>query len=248
MRRDSSFIIFNEDKHSYTDVNGNAYLSVSSLLNKLKPEFPREAISKAVAKKRGITQEEVLKEWDDKRDSSIVRGNAIHYAMEEFDKSGSIHEPTWEDMITGVNTLFAHYEEVYSEQVLYYVKALVCGTSDKVAYRGKNTMDYADYKTNESRGIEYTSKYGQYMLPPVGHLEHCNYNHYSLQLSIYSYLDEMQFGYKPGRLFIIFIPPHDVNDWKQIPVPYMRSEARDIIQWRMDTSNIQPITQDHSWA
>lgn len=251
MRIDDSFIIFDEDKHSYTDIHGNAYLSVSALLKKVTPEFPREAISRAVAKRDGKTQQEVLKEWDQLRDSAIVRGNAIHNALEHYAKTEKVLESNWEQMIKSVMGIYDIYEKVYAEKRLYYVKGLICGTTDKMCYRGSNIMDYNDYKTNERNGIQYTSKYNKFLLDPVSHLEDCNYNKYALQISTYAYIGEKQFGYKAGRLSLTFIPPDNVNNWQRIPVPYMRAEVKNIVDWYMESDEFKatpaPI-QDSPWS
>ena len=79
------------------------------------------------------------------------------------------------------------------------------------------------------------------MLDPVSHLEDCNYNKYCLQLSSYAYLDEIEHGYHPGQLRIIFIPPTDTTKWNVIPVPYMRAEVKALFEWHVEQNNIKPV-------
>ena len=49
--------------HQYFDGNGNQYLSVSKVLDLVKPLFERDKLSAMTANKRGISQAEVLAEW-----------------------------------------------------------------------------------------------------------------------------------------------------------------------------------------
>ena len=63
---DNSPIKFLEDTHQYINIETNEeYCSVSKLLGRYKEKFDAENISKWVAKKRGVSQEEILKEWED---------------------------------------------------------------------------------------------------------------------------------------------------------------------------------------
>jgi hypothetical protein len=64
---------------------------------------------------------------------------------------------------------------------------------------------------------------------PVEHLEDCNYNHYALQLSLYALMIELWFKVKIGRLTILYISLQ--MQWTEYPVPYMRSEAMDIMKY-----------------
>lgn len=75
-----SSLQFNEEPHTYelelSDTSINLP-SVSSKIANFYEPFDRN-ISKYVAKSKGITQEEVLKEWDKKRDDSCNYGTKIH--------------------------------------------------------------------------------------------------------------------------------------------------------------------------
>lgn len=53
-------LTFNEEAHRYFVDGKPIQKSVSALIKEFEPEFNRDEISKRVALKRGITQEEVL--------------------------------------------------------------------------------------------------------------------------------------------------------------------------------------------
>jgi hypothetical protein len=234
---EKGFLTFDEGAHTYTDPNGEKYTSVSRLIQSITPPFPRDAISRSVAKRDGRTQDEVLKEWDDKMHSSIARGNVIHNALEEYDKFGSIVDESMESLIKGINSLFIGYTEKYSEEILFSKNHKIAGTADKVCYRGKRIFDVFDYKTNESKGIEFFSPYDKFLLEPFSHLEYCNYVIYSLQLSCYAYMINMA-EYGIGRLAIIYIPASSSNTYRVIPVPYMKLEAEALFNLHVKKNNI----------
>jgi hypothetical protein len=242
-------ITFKEDTHQYFDPKGNEFQSVSRVLRLVTPEFDREGISHAMAltrsRENGISYEEarqeILFEWDKKKDSSIVRGNWIHENIESYLTIGSCDkeiQPAAKQIASFVRPFYKYFPEA----ILYDSACRVAGQSDLVVQRQKDqqgVFDFYDYKTNESRGIYYDSikrdksgaikkHYNQFLLPPVSHLEYSNYNTYSLQLSAYALLAENTFNIKVGRLAIIFIG--EGMKVKLLPVPYMKLEVQEIIK------------------
>ncbi len=136
-------------------------------------------------------------------------------------------------MVTSVNQQFCDYSKAFNEVILHSQKYKIAGTTDKLCFRTKKidgVVDIYDYKTNESRGIEFENKYGDFFAPPLNHLEDCNYVKYAMQLSSYGVMAQEMFNCKIGKLAIIFIPPTDPNNWIKIPVPYMKHEAVSLME------------------
>jgi len=76
------------------------------------------------------------------------------------------------------------------EHFLYLPSMKIAGQSDKVTVAG-GRVDILDYKTNKeikTQGFKNYEGITQKMLFPVNHLDDCNLNHYTLQLSIYMYV------------------------------------------------------------
>ena len=235
-------ITFKEDTHQYFDPAGQEYTSVSRVLQTITPDFDRDGISlnmaRAKAKQDGISvdraQQIILQDWDHKKNSAIDRGNWIHDNIEAFLTIGSCDEKLV-PVSKRVASFVAQYYKYFPEALIYASEYLTAGQSDLVVQRQKKkdgTVDFYDYKTNEAKGIYYDSikrkdgkivkHYNNFLKAPLDHLEHSNYNLYSLQLSIYAYLASITFGITVGRLGIIFID----NNLKvrMIPVAYMKME------------------------
>jgi hypothetical protein len=99
-------------------------------------------------------------------------------------------------------------EGIYPEHFMFSEDHAICGQSDLV-YRYKNLVDIDDYKTNKElnfRGYGYKNGEPLMMRGPMKHLEDCNFNHYSLQLSIYMKLILLKNpDLKPGRMRIYHV-------------------------------------------
>ena len=227
--------------HTYSDDEGRPYISCSKFLGLFEPVFNREMFSKFSAKKKGVSQEVILREWDKTRDTAIDHGNRIHNTMEYYAKNFSM--PAGEEELTPmVHSIMFDYKEYYqcySEEVLY-TKYGIAGTSDKVLVvaKGKNSsLDVEDFKTNLSKGIESYNKYNKYFLGPISHLHHCNYNKYALQLSMYAYMLEEMLGRNIRALWLRYIPPQDKMQHVRIPVPYLKKEIESMIEYWLDNKN-----------
>lgn len=255
------YIRFEEDRHQYFDPEDNEYTSVSRVLGGIKPEFDKERIAAAVAKRDGRTRGDVLAEWDAKRDSAAEWGTKVHNALEVWFRDGvlQIEDPKFQETVGWLSsTIFSGYHMTMEEKLMFSRAHHVAGTADKVCFRqrSKNTLvDYYDYKTNESKGITFdstgidkrsakTKHYNRFLQNPVGHMEDCNYNIYALQLSIYAFLGEIEYNWKPGRLGIVFIDKH--FDCTILPVPYLRDEAKAILSpYALKAKSVK--SDDNSW-
>lgn len=235
----SSIVTLNEETHVYTNQHGEEYLSVSKFLGLFQKQFDREGISKAYAKKNGLSQDEVLTDWDKKRDDSIDHGNRIHNALEKYFRS-TVIDPENEDLrptIISIAKDYSKYFRIFPEEIISNEEFKLAGKTDnrfQLTQSSKSVISFGDFKTNQRNGIQTENKYGQYMLGPLSHLQDCNFNKYSLQLSLYAYLYQLKTGCKIGDLHILYIPPQNYLQYTKIFVPYMLYECKAMIEWYMD--------------
>jgi hypothetical protein len=103
---------------------------------------------------------------------------------------------------------------VYPEHLVYLKSAGLCGQSDLVEVVD-GYVHITDYKTNkEIKSEGYTNWEGitQKMTHPVSHLDDCNLNHYTLQLSLYMFMIlKHNPKLKPGTLTIHHIQFAEVD-------------------------------------
>jgi hypothetical protein len=103
----------------------------------------------------------------------------------------------------------------------------IAGTSDIIEDLPKNMFNVWDFKTNKK--FEFENKYGEFLHFPINHLPHCQYNDYTLQLSIYGVMYERETGRKFNRGGLFYWDKFS-QTFRLIPIGYMKREAEMVIE------------------
>ena len=229
-----------EQHRYYHGVTGREYASCSKLRKEYKKPFNTAMISHAVAKSKvksvggdvkdysliQVEQELICQQWDKKRDDATEIGSKVDGAIDHYFATTEVLFPEMTDLMTNLGEMMAGYKQRISKAVVWSEAHGVAGEIDKLCIRRKGgCADYYDYKTNLHRGMQYQSKYNQFMLNPIDYLEDCNYNDVSLQLSLYALMGEICYNLRPGRLAAILIDTEKGFSYQVIPVPYMKHTA-----------------------
>lgn len=94
-------LYFDEVKHKYTDIYGNAYTSVTTLIGKYKDKFDSYNIAKACskigknpnhpdyAKYKGKSTKQILSEWETIKNEACDKGNIRHNYFEDSIKNAN---------------------------------------------------------------------------------------------------------------------------------------------------------------
>lgn len=159
-------------------------------------------------------QKYILEEWRINNEKSLTKGNILHnYKEYEAISNKQYTNPftnnilpvikhyDWDEVtnikksLLDLNNLSTGY---YPELILYYTildnngeELTILGQADKV-FIEENKFYIDDFKSNKE--IKFENNF-QKMLDPISHLDNCNFNHYKLQLSIYSWI-LIQYGYE----------------------------------------------------
>jgi len=219
---------FNEEYHHYF-VNGKQIkLSVSGIIKKFVVPFDTKKVSKIVSLKRGISQTEVLKEWEEIKNKACNQGTEVHLFGELYPFNRNL-KPTngFEEAIVNFwNDLPPYVIPVFVELKMYHKEYMFAGTADIILYNTiTNTYSIGDYKTNKDLFKNYRK---QKMLKPFDDLLDCPYNKYQLQLSFYQILFE-QLGFKVSSRKIIWLRPngryklYDTKDYTNILKDYLKN-------------------------
>ena len=188
-------INFNPAKHYYYSNFGD-YVSVTTLIHKYTQYFDADAISKKVADKQGVSQDEIRALWDIKRDYACVKGTELHLYIETFLLYGrKIQTYTHIDYEIEQFHMFwdknkDKYEVVHTELIVGTDDLKIAGMLDCLV-RHKATGKYFifDWKTNSE--IKTENKW-QKLKSPLDKFDDCNMIHYNLQTSIYKTILEME--------------------------------------------------------
>lgn len=198
---------FDEKNHQYF-INGNRIkLSVSGIIKKFVEVFDTQGISRKVAERRGVSQESILKEWDNEKNKACKKGTEVHlfgelYPFNNHLKPRNKHEEAvvafWKDLPSTIIP-------VVMEIQMFHKEHLFAGTADILLYNtvtGKYII--GDYKTNKDLFKNYR---GKKMLGPFSDLLDSPYNKYQLQLSFYQILLE-QAGVEVSSRKLIWLKPN----------------------------------------
>jgi len=198
---------FKNADHSYTSIDENEnikWTSVTSLVHMFKKPFDAESMALKCSKGKNpkynkLKPEEILELWKNENKRAVDLGSWYHdqrerdlLACNTITRNGNeltIINPLMDgDMKLAPEQNLT--DGIYPEHFVYLKSAKVCGQGDRVeVYDGK--INLYDYKTNKEikmSGFKGAGGKTEKMLPPLSHLDACNYNDYALQLSTYMYI------------------------------------------------------------
>jgi hypothetical protein len=215
-------VIFKSKNHKYESIDSSdiiEWTSVTSFISKYKKPFDAQTVAEKSSKSKkskwfGMSVQDILQAWENESNRAIDQGNWYHNQREAdllelntIERHGCIL-PIIRPLITE-DVKYAPpqklQEGMYPEHFVYLKSAGICGQSDLVEV-AKGEVNITDYKTNkEIKKESYVNWEGvsQKMLPPVSHLDDCNFWHYALQLSTYMYIIlKHNPRLKPGKITI----------------------------------------------
>lgn len=249
-------VFFIDKNHTYKINGEDAKCSVTTLLKKYTPEFKGEKPAKAIAAKRGVSVEDVLGEWDYKKEYSCHKGTEFHKFAENYlaRKRTSLDENAAKQFFVSKNSMsvledFKNYKKemlgmisnflkfynwykdaysiVKSELVIGDPNTKICGTIDNLSLNEKTgELAIFDYKTNQNIKSEGYKK--ETLLEPFTHLQNCEMVKYSLQLWIYKLILEKNTPYKVGDLYIVWVARE--NNYELIQALDLHKEAQTILE------------------
>lgn len=239
---------FNPEEHSYTYYENNKpvqiFEPVSGFIGQFKKPFD-PSISKYVAKSRGVSQEQILKEWEQAKIEGTELGSYVHEWIEDYynGKNPSmpiiekeqdpfyIHiendQPTFEEKAKDRIDKFLKINEtklnimspVLQEFRIFSRKWGIAGTLDVLFNLNSNTLKYyvGDWKTNKDfKTDDHPKGKRQRMLYPFDDLWDNDLNGYSLQISTYRLMLEEETGFKTDGGFLIWLGPEEPKLYKTL--------------------------------
>lgn len=85
----NTYLYFDEGPHKYTDSNGNEYISVTTLIGNYCPKFDAKYWAHKKAREQGVSEKEILKQWDKIKNEACDRGTNTHNGIENAIKDVS---------------------------------------------------------------------------------------------------------------------------------------------------------------
>lgn len=245
-------ITFYDDKHSYK-INGepSAKLSVTGLVNTVKEPFDEDKWSKIKAKEFGCTPEEIKLVWKKNNQMSTYQGSTLHNYIDNYYQNKvkpynrvlaeSILGQTLHDiMYKNLKVLVKQFNNFYTDTSEYILPiknefvvgdlgdTRICGMLDMLAYNtSTEQFEIFDFKTNKE--FNEKSRFNKKLLPPINHLDDCELNIYSLQLSLYKIFIQKYTDIKINKLKVVWFSVNN-NDYKIIELNYLEDECTALME------------------
>ena len=231
-------ITFEEKTHKYWSViDGKElrYVSGTTFVHKFIPEFDEMRVSAMVAKKRGVSQQEILNEWHQKRDESCFFGTKVHETAEDVltgrpfrNTPQNAKEEIVFNRAKAFATKFKNELDILGvEQIVFDHRLKLAGTIDLLARSKKDgSILVLDWKTNQT--IQTKNNFEKCLFP-IDHLDNCNFYHYALQLSLYQFLLTYGGYYPKDTKFKRALIHINTECADVIQVPDLTSEIKDMV-------------------
>lgn len=218
-------IIYYDLPHTYF-LDGKPATSTTTLIHKFQKEFETERFALKKAEERGVSKEVILEEWRFKNKHAVYEGKTLHDYIEKYlsnkvfpypDKCPdnvipfSEIEETYKIMESHFHKFYQDVKEtlvpIRSEIVIGDKDYMVTGMIDQLFWSKKTKqLHIFDWKTNTN--LKLNNRW-QKLLNPLSHLEDCEYNIYSLQLSTYKHIVEKNTNLKLGKCYLVWFNEHN---------------------------------------
>jgi hypothetical protein len=204
--------------------------SVTTLISTYHEKFDADKIINCMMKGKnwasskyyGMTKKEIKDSWECNRHSAAFQGTNMHLCIENNLNGLNVHNDTPEYKY--FQNFWRDFQSKYSQFKIYRTEHTIfdenfrngkacCGSVDAILKDDDDNFIILDWK----RSKEIKMKNSQKMLHPFNYLDDTNYNHYRLQLSIYSHILTTKYNYNIIYLMLVIFHPNN-NDYVCIPV------------------------------
>ena len=223
----NSDIFLEKEDHIYqlNDEPGFQFTSVTNYVGKFFEKFDAKAVATKLTtthpKYKDLTIKELLDQWKKKSDY----GTLVHEEIEFYLNNKT--PPKDNRSIRAIQWLNGYKMQsdfkLYSEKIIYSKELQLAGTIDLLMYDERSdSYIIIDWKTSskiETSG--YRHKTGNHEI--TRNLEDCNFNHYSLQLSLYRYILENYYNLNISNQMIAHITPKDCRGYI---TPYLSNHIK----------------------
>ncbi len=209
--------------------------SVTTLVNNSFPKFNAQEHAKFTAAKNGMSIQEVIDLWEKKGRESRELGTLLHEKIEKYYQG--VFSTT--DSTFRLFRMFTDKMELKpyrTEWSVYDDDLGIAGSIDFVDYQNGEYSIY-DWKRSDkliANGLPVKiNPYGEKGNHPLEHLDNSPYYHYALQLSMYKYILERNYGIQITHLRLGIFHPSYMKPYV-LEMPYLEKEVNSIFSLRSE--------------
>jgi CRISPR/Cas system-associated exonuclease Cas4 (RecB family) len=246
------FILFDEGPHIYTVHGEQGYTSVTTFVHAHFSHFDSEASMAMILKNTrhqtdptykyyGMNREDILTQWDHKRDQASAAGTKMHYDIECYYNQEDVTNASIEFQY--FKKFVADFPELIpyrTEWMVYYEELKISGSIDMIFKNPDGTLQIYDWKRCEN--IEYEA-YGNKIAttPCIAHMPDSNFWHYSIQLNMYKMILEEKYGQIVTGLYLVRLhPDNPYKTYDRIEVPILTEDIQALLTWWKEQPEAEP--------
>lgn len=225
---------FEDDSHTYTSPKtGEELQSVTEFVGQFFEDFDADAVIDEWYEKwqeeeddryYGLTRDEIKAQWKENGLEKSKHGTQVHDAIEQFlldnidviDILDSFDAESQKKILAATN--YANKQELLHSPVdiapelqIYSDYHGLAGTIDLIFEREDGSVVLYDWKTNDkiktSGFWDAEKRDTKKALPPIEELDDCHLSKYTLQLSVYAYILEQEYGVDVEELNLVHLSP-----------------------------------------
>lgn len=236
--RDSR-ISFDEEPHIYY-VDGIPYdISVTGFIKEFTHEFNEDEVinkyynkwqSNKNHKYYNLSMKQIKNLWKKNREEASSLGSILHKDIELFYNGIDIinHSKEFALFLNFFNKT-KKYVAYRTEWQVFDEEYQLAGSIDMCFIDKNDEIMIIDWK--RSKEIRKETDFSRKMKNPISHIEDTNYWHYALQLNLYKYILEKNYGKYISFMYVVKLHPNQI-DFESFHIPDLTSELECLLNER----------------
>jgi len=197
----------------------------------------------------GMTKEQVLESWRKNGSEASSKGTKMHMNIEHYwNGLEVVNESVEYEYFKKFVADYPYLKPYRTEWVVYSEVLRISGSIDMVflapsddgsgeealeIYDWKRTKEFERFGGSERRYRKFAKT------PCISHIPDSNYWHYTIQLNLYKFILEKEYGKKIQRLVLVRMHPES-EGYDRVEVPVLEDEMVDLIQFRRKQIGLEP--------
>jgi len=249
-------IQFEEESHVYTVDGSKGFVSCTTFVHSFFGEFNPDVVIARMMKSPkwpnseyfGMTPDEIKKQWND----SSTAGTRMHLDIEHLynamttgyrleDGLAGLKTDEWEPLHAPEWQYFCNFQQSHAEPkglipfrtewLVFDEELKLSGSIDMVFKKPDGTFAIYDWKRSKEIRTQNNFQSG---LGPLSHLPDVNYWHYSMQLNVYRYMLQKNYGITVSELALVILHPTNTS-WRILQLNLMDDEVAGMMETRRST-------------
>lgn len=236
-------IVFDEVPHTYyIDGSSEGYISCTTFIHSFFGKFDAQKIAERLVtgnnpKYKNKQVDDIIEEWEKNRDEAALAGTKMHKNIEDaYNQKNVVDDSPEYAMFLKFLSDWSQMVAYRTEWEIYDEELKIAGSIDMIFRDDDGKFHIADWK--RSKEIKKSNKF-QKGTPPIEHMDDCNLNQYSLQLNLYKFILQKNYGLEISGMFLVIMHPNNTT-YIKIDIKCMQKE----ISWLLEERKNQMFIQE----